>query len=145
MDLVGLEPLPDGAQAPSAARALVRRRLGAWGLADLLDPVVLLVSELVTNGVVHTGGPVLLGVDRQGDGVLVRVLDPSPVLPVRRRQSTSATTGRGVAMLEDLADEWGVHRFEHGKLLWFCLTGSGAGAWTSFDVEAALAEPGGEP
>lgn len=142
MDVAGLVPLPDGARAPAAARALVRERLGLWGLGHLLDPMLLLVSELVTNGVVHTSGPVSIGLDREGTGVLVRVVDTSQVLPVRRRRSMSATTGRGVALLEDLADDWGVHRLEAGKLVWFCLAASATSAWESLGAAVPPLEPG---
>jgi hypothetical protein len=99
----------------------------------------------VTNGVVHTSGPVSIGLDRRGAGVLVRVVDTSRVLPVRRRRSMSATTGRGVALLEDLADDWGVHTSEAGKVIWFCLESSATGAWESLGAAGQPLEPGGQP
>jgi hypothetical protein len=143
VDTDGTVPLPRGAAAPGAGRALVRQRLTGWGLDGLVDPVLLLVSEAVTNAVLHTSGPVSLGVDRHGSGVRVRVVDSSAVLPARRRPSTTATTGRGVALLDDLSDEWGVHRLEVGKVVWF-LVRRPAGAWESFDAQAALSDTGDE-
>jgi anti-sigma regulatory factor (Ser/Thr protein kinase) len=144
VDTSGTVPLPYGAAAPGAGRRLVRERLAGWGLDALVDPLLLLVSEAVTNAVLHTSGPVALGVDRRGSGVLVRVVDASAVLPARRRPSTTATTGRGVAMLDDLSDEWGVHRLEVGKVVWFLVRRPGS-AWDAFDLQAALADAGGEP
>jgi anti-sigma regulatory factor (Ser/Thr protein kinase) len=143
VDVTGTVQLPRGAAAPRAGRALVRQRLTGWGLDGLVDPVQLLVSEAVTNAVLHTSGPVSLGVDRQESGVLVRVVDSSSVLPVRRRPSTTATTGRGVALMDDLSEQWGVHRLEVGKVVWFLVTRPG-GAWDSFDAQAALSDTGDE-
>lgn len=99
-------PLPADARVAGPARRLVRAQLLDWRLEDLLNAVVLLTSELVTNVLVHTGGVPSLGIDRAGAGVRVTVCDASPVLPVQRRRSASATTGRGVQLLEDLADKW---------------------------------------
>jgi anti-sigma regulatory factor (Ser/Thr protein kinase) len=142
VDTSGTVPLPYGAAAPGAGRRLVRERLAGWGLDALVDPVLLLVSEAVTNAVLHTSGPVALGVDRRGSGVLVRVVDASAVLPARRRPSATATTGRGVALLDDLSDEWGAHRLEVGKVVWFLVTRAD-GAWDGSAERAALSDTGG--
>lgn len=139
MDLAGLVVLPDGPTAPAVARRMVRECLDGWGVEDVLDPVLLLVSELVTNAVLHATGPVRLGVARNGAGVRVQVADASPVLPVRRRSSASATTGRGIALLDDLADAWGVDRPGTGKVLWFTLSATSS-AWDGTDLEALLSE-----
>jgi hypothetical protein len=63
-----------------------------------------------------------LSVERHGDGVRVAVQDASPVAPVPRRHSDMATTGRGLHLLDELADEWAVEDAPSGKTIWFTLT-----------------------
>ena len=124
-DALELEPRLD---TSSVARGHVRSRLLAWGLDDLVDPVLLLTSEVVTNALLHSGTRLVLTVARDGAGVRVEVADGSAVPPVQRRHSTSASTGRGVQLLEAVADEWGWTATSTGKLVWYrVLTDAG---WT---------------
>jgi hypothetical protein len=116
--------LPVDGRAAGAARAAVRERLRGWGLEDLVDVAVLLASELVANVVVHAGSAPGLRLDRAGPGVRVAVLDGSPVPPRHRRHSSLATTGRGLDLVEDLADAWGWTPRADGKEVW-CLIGGG--------------------
>jgi GAF domain-containing protein/anti-sigma regulatory factor (Ser/Thr protein kinase) len=78
-----------------------------------------LVSEVVTNAVLHAGTAITLMVRRQGDDVLVEVADGSPTFPSRRRFSPDATTGRGLLLLDSLAGSWGTERRGGGKIVWF--------------------------
>lgn len=118
-----LTVLPAGPRAAAAARSLVRSRLSALEREDLTDAVVLLTSEVVTNAVIHTSGAARLSITALDAGVRVAVVDDSPVPPVRRRHSAVATTGRGVQLLEDLADEWGWTSRSDGKAVWFSVSG----------------------
>lgn len=122
-----LVPLSAEPTAAGVARAVVRERLRGWGLDHLQDPTVLLTSELVTNVLLHTGDLPSLAVDRIPDGVRVTVADCSPVLPAPRRHSTGATTGRGVHLLEQLADAWGCQPRAGGKAVWFTVTADRSG------------------
>ena len=89
------------------ARRFARQNLLAWELEELIDPVCLLTSELATNAVLHARTAYAVIMTR-GEGVLrVDVLDDSPVTPERRRNSALAATGRGVALVETLATDWG--------------------------------------
>jgi len=115
-DALELEPRLDAA---AVARRHVRSQLLGWGLDDLVDPVLLLTSEVVTNALLHSGTGLTLTVARDGVGVRVEVADGSAVPPVQRRHSTSASTGRGVQLLEAVADEWGWTATSTGKLVWF--------------------------
>lgn len=137
MALEGEVALPADPRAAGLARAAVRDRLGAWGLEHLADAVELLTSELVTNALLHAASAPVLQVVRQEGGVRVLVCDDSPVLPVRRRHSAAATTGRGVQMLQDLADEWGFEARPRGKAVWFVVTGA-RDPWAGVSVEALL-------
>ncbi len=121
---VDLVSLPADARAASLARNAVRERLRTWDLDDLLEVAVLLTSEVVANVIVHTASAPSLGVSQDGRGVRVTVVDGSPSPPVLRRHSRTATTGRGVQMLHDLAHDWGWERVGAGKAVWFVLRGA---------------------
>jgi len=103
---------------------MVRDLLDQAGRDDLAESAVLLVSEVVTNAILHAGTPIEVTLRLDG-GLRVEVADGSEHLPVRRRYATTAGTGRGLMMLEELADAWGVQRRPGGKVVWFEL-GRGA-------------------
>lgn len=141
MQSVAQQLLPADPSAPAAARRLVRSALREWRLEALLDPVQLLTSELVTNALLHARSAPRLTVARTPDGVLVTVEDGSPSGPARRRHGAQATTGRGVALLEDLADEWGWERQPGGKAVWFRASAR-HDRWAALaDADGALASP----
>ncbi|MCW2713799.1 MAG: hypothetical protein JWN88_846 [Frankiales bacterium] len=136
------DPLLLAPQLDAAARArtYVRAGLLGWGFEELLDPVLLLTSEIVSNALLHAGTRMQVGVHRDGSGVRVEVADGSSVPPVRRRRSASATTGRGVQLLDSLADEWGWTPAEAGKLVWFRVLSPDA--WVAaFDVDVIADAP----
>jgi len=121
--------LPADPTAAGLARAFVTARLVRWELGELREAVILLTSEVVTNAVVHAAGPAVLRLTRLADGVRLEVTDGSPAGPARRQHSQQATTGRGLRLLEDLADEWGWQptvvgptvgsQAVNGKTVWF--------------------------
>lgn len=130
--------LPSDGRAAGQARRLVRERLAAWELTELCDTVALLTSELVTNVLIHTTSAPRLSVARSGSGVRVAVADDSPVLPAQRRQSQEATTGRGVRLLVELADDWGWQLDgDRGKSVWFVVTGA-ADPWAAYSADQWL-------
>src|SRR3954470_16853174 len=92
------------------------------GRDDLVEPAVLLVSELVTNALLHAGTDIDLVAEVDGGGLRVEVGDGSPHLPSRRRYAATAGTGRGLMMLESMVDDWGVTRHRRGKTVWFRLS-----------------------
>lgn len=112
------------AEARSAARA---RALIAQCLADLpaesLEVVLLLTSELVSNAVRHARGPVGLHLTWSDRDVRVEVEDQSPERPVVRPLDQDALNGRGLLLVDGLANGWGVRPTETGKLVWFSLGG----------------------
>ncbi len=103
----------------SEARRLVRDALDHAGREDLLDDAELLVSEVVTNAVVHAGTPFDVVVIAGEAGVRVEVSDGSPHLPTPRLYADLAGTGRGLRMLELLVTRWGVDPRHDGKTVWF--------------------------
>ncbi|MFC3689950.1 ATP-binding protein [Aquipuribacter hungaricus] len=124
------------------ARRWVADRLAELGLDDLLDAVELLTSEVVTNAVIHAGTPMLLRLRAEGPGVQVEVDDGSAMPPARRHYSATATTGRGVEVLETLADEWGWQPHDGGKTVWFRVL-EAREAWVPLDPDllAGLVPP----
>ena len=124
------------------ARSAVRRLLERGGRADLVETAVLLVSELVTNALLHAGTHIDLTARLGADGVRVEVGDGSPHLPSRRRYAATAGTGRGLMMLDSMAADWGVDRRYHGKVVWFELVGGGDDASTTMRRSRDVGSPG---
>ncbi|MGX9872535.1 ATP-binding protein [Streptomyces cellulosae] len=140
-----LEIRPDPAEV-GRARRWARSRLAGSGIgADepLAETLILLVSELVTNAVVHTGCPAVLRLSLPGadaaEEVTVRleVADRSGRAPVPRCAGDEATGGRGLALVDGLADRWGWSTEGAGKRIWCELDRCGAA------TDAARASCGG--
>ena len=100
---------------------MIRELLASADREDLVETAVLLISEVVTNALLHAGTPIDVAAHLDEDGLRVEVGDGSLHLPVRRRYATTAGTGRGLMMLEQLVDDWGVSRHVDGKTVWFRL------------------------
>jgi serine phosphatase RsbU (regulator of sigma subunit)/anti-sigma regulatory factor (Ser/Thr protein kinase) len=103
------------------ARAFAREMLEAWDAGDLADSVVLLVSELVTNAVVHAGttARLELRLDPQSVRVEVEDLHPRRVLPMVVSEPTEeAEEGRGLLITFSLASAWGVDYTSASKRVW---------------------------
>ncbi|MGZ4615517.1 MAG: PAS domain S-box protein [Actinomycetes bacterium] len=112
-----LEPLPESARR---ARQLLAEVLDQAGRHDLVDAASLLVSELVTNAVLHARTAIDLRVAASPTGVHVGVTDHSPLLPQRRGYGRSATTGRGLGMVDMVAERSGTEpEPDGGKTVWF--------------------------
>ncbi|WP_028814843.1 ATP-binding SpoIIE family protein phosphatase [Streptomyces flavidovirens] len=101
------------------ARRLVDGQLARWGLPELADTTLLLVSEVVTNAVRHGGGrPVELRLVRS-DTLLCEVSDEDHTLPVLREAGPEEECGRGLGLVSRLAHRWGASHFGPGKVVWF--------------------------
>lgn len=113
--------LPARAESVARARRFVTRQLLAGRVAEpLVETAALLVSEIVTNAVVHAGGDVDLRVHAAaGQGALVEVGDRSPVPPATRRYDVDAMTGRGLALVDALSTSHGSIARGTGKVVWF--------------------------
>jgi anti-sigma regulatory factor (Ser/Thr protein kinase) len=99
--------LPAEPSSVRAARAFVSRLLDEWDCAALTEIAVLLTSELATNVVIHARTPFAVVVARTRSGARVDVLDGSRTDPVLRDHDLSAPTGRGLALVAELAADWG--------------------------------------
>jgi anti-sigma regulatory factor (Ser/Thr protein kinase) len=126
---VQLEVFPDPAEV-GRARRWARSRLQRSGIgADepLAETLLLLISELVTNAVVHTGCPAVLRMlfpeseahEAGANGtVRVEVADASAKPPAPRHAKGDETGGRGLELVDGLADRWGWEREGSGKHIW---------------------------
>lgn len=101
------------------ARSFVRRTLGDWECESMVDVVLLLTSELVTNAILHAGSEVDLNLRLAGGVLRITVSDASERPPVLRDASPESTGGRGVALLDAMAVDWGAVPTASGKLVWF--------------------------
>ena len=114
-----VETLPARAASAARARALVREALARGGASDLLDTAQLAVSEVITNALVHAGTAIDLRIVLDRTGLRVEVTDGSPHFPRLRDHTPLAGTGRGLQLLDDIVDAWGVVARDDGKVVWF--------------------------
>jgi anti-sigma regulatory factor (Ser/Thr protein kinase) len=116
-----LAPLPTAARD---ARRFVARTLLDWELPRLVAPATLVVSELVTNSVVHAVTVVDLTLTQVGRLLRVAVRDHGGGRPAARSQevSESPLSGRGLLIVQALTRSWGVFPARHsGKTVWAVL------------------------
>jgi anti-sigma regulatory factor (Ser/Thr protein kinase) len=112
-------------ESAATARSLVRVALAAWDLDALADDGALIVSELVSNTVQHARREsIRLTVDRPGVArVRIGVVDFSKVPPVPKEPDDEDEGGRGLALVNELADRWGTELLPWGKRVWAELAG----------------------
>ncbi len=116
----------------SELRGELRDALRRWGVPELVDTAELLASELVTNAIRHTDRDAMFTArlyrDPSQDGgarLRVEVEDESDLWPTRRTPGEQASSGRGLMLVEALADGWGVEPRGSGKRMWFELSAEG--------------------
>ncbi|WP_404196992.1 SpoIIE family protein phosphatase [Streptomyces tauricus] len=106
-------------EAVRHARRFTRRALRGWGVRDEPDAVLLVVSELVTNALVHTEGQVRLDLTLINNRMRVAVVDASPRSPIKPTSiGWEATGGRGILLVEALSATWGTVPVSGGKQVW---------------------------
>jgi anti-sigma regulatory factor (Ser/Thr protein kinase) len=130
-------PLPSTSGSPATARSLSRTTLRDWGLDELADDATVVVSELVTNALRygHPGArqhhplppatqqqPFLLSLVHHGPAVLCAVFDPGRDVPEMKEPDYFQESGRGLHVLQSLAESWGwTTPDRHGKAVWALL------------------------
>ncbi|MER5573548.1 ATP-binding protein [Streptomyces massasporeus] len=105
----------------AALRRIMRLHLGVWGLQHLVDEAQLCVSELVSNVITHVGPgtPATLAVSMKSKHLRIEVHDPDTrALPTLRDADTDAEEGRGMALVDAVADRWGVLLRPDRKITW---------------------------
>jgi DNA-binding NarL/FixJ family response regulator len=107
-------------ESAGSARRFVAETLERWECGHDLDTVSLLVSELVSNAIVHAPGDLEVSVLLRPRTIRIEVDDKSVAVPVARHAAPDDDSGRGMALVEALASGWGVaDRDEGGKTVWF--------------------------
>jgi anti-sigma regulatory factor (Ser/Thr protein kinase) len=110
---------PAERDAPRAARGFVADAMRRWGHSGtLLQDSVLVVSELATNAVVHARSAFSVVARREGSGVRLSVHDLSTAKPVLRSAPLLAPSGRGLQLVADITNDWGVETTSAGKTVW---------------------------
>jgi anti-sigma regulatory factor (Ser/Thr protein kinase) len=123
--------LPRAAEAPSVARGFLRASASGALRADQVDTASLLVSELVSNAVLHGEGEITLGVSLRPDALRVEVSDQGDAFaPESRGPEARATGGWGLHMVSMLSSRWGI-------------SGECARVWFEVDLDGAVAAPNG--
>ncbi|MEU0969321.1 SpoIIE family protein phosphatase [Streptomyces sp. NPDC005917] len=107
-------------EAARHARRFSRRILRSWAVTDdLMDAALLVVSELVTNALIHTDGPVRLDLTLVDHRLRIAVADASPRSPVKPSNiGWEATGGRGILLVEAMSAAWGTVPVSGGKQVW---------------------------
>jgi anti-sigma regulatory factor (Ser/Thr protein kinase) len=115
--------LPPVVHSVPVARHVVLDLMRAWGAPQDRDDAALLVTEVVTNVVDHVGGEASFTLELEvSDGwLLVAVVDGSSVLPVVRELDRERPRGRGLQLVEAIAERWGTEEHHGGKRIWFQL------------------------
>ncbi|MDH6578591.1 ATP-binding protein [Kitasatospora sp. MAP5-34] len=114
----------------SKARRAVIDGIKGWQLPfspDRLADVAVCAGEVIANAVLHTGKPSTLTTQWTGEAVRLELQDADPRIPQRQQGSTSAESGRGLELLQALANRWGVIPLtvrradgtSAGKTVWF--------------------------
>ncbi|MFF3958807.1 ATP-binding protein [Streptomyces sp. NPDC001890] len=103
------------------ARRLARVAMCAWNMEDAGDSAALLLAELFANAVRHARGEcVRVIIDRpEEDRVYVAVVDREPrQVPEPREAGPDDVDGRGLALVEEVADRWGYDLMGSGRVPW---------------------------
>lgn len=118
-----LPPVPGSA---ARARQVVRETLELARATRWVDDAALVLSEIVTNALVHAATQIQVRVTADPTRARVEVRDASPHLPVPRDYSTVSGTGRGLHIVSELTDDWGAFAEGGGKVVWFEMRGPSA-------------------
>ncbi|MBW8483055.1 ATP-binding protein [Actinomadura parmotrematis] len=110
---------PAVATAAGRARELAAEALGAWRVGDeRAYEILLCLSELVANAVLHGARELALTVELRGGLIEIAVHDDAGGRPEIRALADTAEGGRGLPIVDALAKEWGHRPGAHGKAVW---------------------------
>ncbi|WP_167518346.1 ATP-binding protein [Streptomyces albidochromogenes] len=111
-------------QGVRAGREWTRRQLSSlpWAAEapETVDEIVLAVSELLTNAHVHAHSDAQLVLTWDNSCLHVSVHDEAATMPAPRAPDEDAVSGRGVSIVQSLADSWQTHAQQHGKTVTAC-------------------------
>ena len=135
--------LPGAPSSVPTARRFVESILTSWGHPEQGWTAALLVSELSANCTLHARTDFTVRVELSGEQVRLQVTDGSLRAPAVRDYGATATTGRGLRLVDELSNQWGVDLHDDGKTVWVELRSAGSAPGSedeeSLDVDALLA------
>lgn len=100
------------------ARHFAIETLLHWGEGSVAEDAALVVAELAGNAVQHTAAEFTLTLRSSPSGVRISVRDSSVFPAVRREAKPTATSGRGLALIAAVSDQWRCEPDERGKVVW---------------------------
>ncbi len=110
-------PVPHDPAAVAHMRTAAARKLAEWGLEELACTTELILSELITNAIRHTEGPIHLRLVRDR-ALICEVADCSRTSPHIRQAAITDEGGRGLYLVARLAERWGMRPTASGKVIW---------------------------
>jgi anti-sigma regulatory factor (Ser/Thr protein kinase) len=123
--------LPPEFTSPKAARAFLLEVLGRWSVRVDTDAATLVVSELVTNAVLHARSPMVLRLGAVDSSLLISVEDLAPLFSPEDSPGRPGG-GRGLAIVAAVSQQWGVEPTAEGKRVW-CRLPLTPGATADYD------------
>jgi anti-anti-sigma regulatory factor len=118
---LSLEPAVGAARR---SRELVTEACGRWDLPGLAGPSCIVVTEMVNNVVAHARTPMIVLLARRGELMTVAVRDGSATLPrFAGPVAPTAYGGRGLLLIDSVADRWGSLPLAGGKVVWAIMHG----------------------
>lgn len=114
---------PNSPSSVTQARRFVQEHL-VGAPADVADTVAVMTSELATNSIRHAASAFEVGIDRGTREIRVEVTDEGSGVPTVLSPDPTQPSGRGLFMVDKLADDWGVtaSREHNVKTVWFSVT-----------------------
>lgn len=115
---------PEPLSAPAARKFVLG--LGWSDDSDMNSRLATVVSEIVTNAILHARTPFVVSVSSEPAAIRVEVTDGSSSFPARRDYDPTQPAGRGLTIVDAMADRWGVAALPTGKTVWFEMVRPGA-------------------
>lgn len=139
--------LRGGREDVRTGRRFLSDTLTRLGWEEEVDDANLLLSELLSNVALHARTSCKVIVTATPERLRVEVEDGSAAVPRVQHFAIDTTTGRGLRLVEQVAESWGVDRTARGKRVWFCLKHEPAGAERFADKDASfgVAVDGSQP
>ena len=110
--------LPRVSGSVGASRRFAREHLTEWGLRDVVDDALLVVSELVANAITHARSAPLLRLSLSGATLRIEVSDDGLGTPEPRPPSRTREGGRGLYLVTAMTNVWGTEEVAEGKVVW---------------------------
>jgi hypothetical protein len=133
--------VPDGLASLKPVRDVLAEAIAFWNTPVECDPLLLLVTEVLTNAVDHGTPPISVSMDWDGTRVHVEVTDSNDAEPVLRDPAPEDDDGRGIWLVARMANTWGVRHGPRGKAVWFELSAAGPAPLGDADRPTCEAHP----